>query len=200
MPQIIKQEDGSELEVFTKDELEAETKKATEEIQKQVQDSTSALEQARKELEETKAQIDKTDSKDENIKALRNLVQKQEKAIKTLEEKVSTDNTELKTILTSSTKSNVFAQITKGDKELAEKMELNWKLIQKDALTEDEIREKALLAYKMSVDTPNPRVINGVISNVPQGGGSGSQRVDEELSAIAGRFGISEDDIKKYSK
>lgn len=202
MPQIIKNDDGEDIEVFSKEELEAASKKAQDDAAAataKVTEATTALEEAKKELEATKKQLEDTDDKDKNITALRNLVNKQEKTIKAMEETVTKGITEVKETVISGSKSTIFKQITSGDKELQDKMELNWKLIQKDATTEDEIKEKALLAYKMSVDVPNPRVLAGIVSAVPQGGAGSGVKVDEELAAIGPKFGLSKEDIAKFS-
>ncbi len=204
MPQIIKKEDGTEEEVFSAAEIDTKLKEKETELTAGFQAKQTELDTALSEKKKLEDQIaaggggqaanfktlkDALDKKDADIAELRTTVQN---------EKESRTNEFI---------SGLAARITGGNKELEKKVLHHFKETLKsvNANTQEEISKKLESAYKLSVDSNEP----GILDTARQGAGgrgyippagSGPVEFTAAEKSLGSKMGITEEDYKKYGQ
>ena len=183
--------DGNEIEAFTAEEL-----KTHPEFVKLQQDVADA----QKKLDE---------SGNASKKKKKRLKEERDNAVKTFEEyKTSTENrfNQLEERLISGTKSKVMANFSKGNKEVAEKLDVKFQSLMKTGeykSDEEGITRAMADAYTLiNGSAPSPSIMNNITGAGDRGNGGGESKQTTELTengkSMAKVFGITEDDIKKY--
>lgn len=182
MPQKITDENGDEIEVFTAEELNAQKEEAIEKYKEENPDKTEELTKIQeemsakdKELEELKKQIEGISDKDRNFAALRKKVQDKEKEVEdlkgTIDEKIGAVKKEvLDTVMKDHYESEIN-RLAGDDKELKDKIELQYKRLTDTAGTKDEISKKLNDAFILATGKTKESFDSSAFSS---GGVSGS--------------------------
>lgn len=209
----IKDENGNEIEVFTPDELQQKTKEAVEAKEREF---TQKLEEQKSnyetEVKNLKEKADKAESdyqaalssggNKEQIERLRNerdLAVAATGKITELENKIKEfENKDLQ-----KTKNSYLDKYSNGDKELREKMEIEFDKYRSGENTPEAIAERAEKAYQLVTgNKPTPGVFDGGTTSFGgrgQGnpGGSSTQAPSQNQVAIGNALGITDEDRKK---
>jgi hypothetical protein len=178
----ITQEDGSELEVFTKEELDEQLKGYV----------------PADEVEKLKEELAKKEEASKNNAILRKKAEEAEKNKGGLETEFNSykEETEKKFNELSSKLSekevNEYINSLTDDKDVVEKIKVNLKRI-----TGDDTKQNVLDAYKLSVDNFDGNV--NFVSAAGAGASPSKTGMTQEAKEISKMFGITEEDIKKYA-
>jgi len=184
--------DGNEVEAFTADELKThpefvKLQNEFTEAQKKLEDSSGASDEQKKRLREER-----------------------DAAKKTLEEyKTSTDQkfTDLENRLFSGIKAKALNTFSKGNKEVADKLDLKYQSLMKTGEytnDEDGINRAMTDAFTLVNGTkPTPSIMNNITGSGARGDGApGGENTKVEFSenakTMGKMMGITEDDIKKF--
>lgn len=218
MPEIIKNEDGTEREVFSADEVTAkleEAKKAAgEEVRTEFQSKLSeqdarmaTFEAEKAELEEKLEELGKKDNssdKDKNFRVLKEALDKKDKQIDELAKKIE----ETGNIRVQDFKERLIDKYADGNEDLKKKIAHNFDstLAGVEAKTEKEIEDKVKNAVKLSVDTGGPSPLDAALQGGEPGASDGLARGRSgdtvEFSAnekkLGAKFGLTDEDYKKY--
>ena len=201
---IFKNEDGTEVEALTAEEVEAklatERASALAEAEKNFNEQKDIIEAEKAELEE---RIKGIDNKDQNFKVLKEALDKKTDEIKTLGTKIEDEGKKIRSEIV---RDDLIEKLSRGNKELEKKIKLNFDETLKgvEAKTPEEIKSKMDSAYKLSIDSTGPNPIDVAING---SGGAGFRpitnnndkvEISETEKSLGKKFGISEDDYKKY--
>lgn len=188
----VKQEDGTEIEVFTADEVAAQNATAVKEA-----------EDAKKALAEANEALAKANDKDANFKALREQKEAAEKKATESEEKVKNLTSAVLTELSMRQINDRIKVLAGGDDELEKKIKFNLDRIKTTGGTPDEL-EKNLADALILSGVSKSSALGGAISSV---GGpitvkpfAGEKGLKPELMEVAGKFGITAEDVEKFGK
>jgi len=198
MPEIIKLDDGSEKEVFTKEEVE--------EMQSRSEARKSQREEAKKELENTQAKLKKLENKDFNFKKLRDMTKEEKDKLTTTEmelkqkaEQLEENQQKFTEQLQSSYKNEAMAVLVGNDKDMQKKVLYNYNKLNSPDGTKEEVFSKMRDAYNMlgasniGINPVNAAATHhGPPSGFKQAGGT----VD---AGLAKNLGITEEELKKYN-
>lgn len=191
-----------EAEVKIKEVQDATRREVEAQVAQKETEYKSKLEEAQTELENAKAALNAAGDKDQNFAALRKQKEDADAKVKQLEDQRQKDVDEIRGIVNQDRVDTAIESVSGGDKELKDKIAANYKLINLPATTPDEIKARVAAAYKMSVDSPEPNVLSrinsGPASN-PVARGSSAAHISEDLKSIAGKFGLSNEDLEKYT-
>ncbi|MCK9370264.1 hypothetical protein M0R04_10190 [Candidatus Dojkabacteria bacterium] len=174
----VKQEDGTEIEVFTQQEVDAK------------------MQTTAQELATAKEELLKANDKDLNFSTLRKKVEELEK--KDFDNK----NLVIETILSQKSADRI-KELSNGDIELEKKIKFNFDRIKDEAKSPEELEKKMQDALVLSGGSPK-NALNGAITAA--GGAinvrpfAGEKSLKPELGDIAKKFGITSDDVDKYYK
>ncbi len=154
MPTIIINDDGNEIEVFTKEEIETQKQEALEEYKKNNPDKSSELQKLQDDLKSKEEELQGLKNKDLNFANLRNKVQDKEKEIenikKEMDEKIGNAKKEvLDTVMKDHYNSEIL-KLAGEDKELKDKIEFQYKRLGDLAGTKEEISKKLQDAFVLS--------------------------------------------------
>lgn len=184
--------DGNEVEAFTAEELKThpdfvKLQKDVEDAQKKLDESGNASEGQKKRLKE---------ERDNAVKAFEEYKSNTDTRFNQLEEK-----------LISGTKAKVMANFSKGNKELAEKLDVKYQSLMKtgEYQTDEEGISRAMAdAYTLvNGSKPSPSIMNNITSAGDRGDGasgnqSGKVEFTENGKGMGKMLGITDEDIKKY--
>ena len=169
MPQTIVDENGNETEVFTKEELSAQKEEAIEEYKKTNPDKTDELIKIQEDLEKAQSELKGLKDKDINFSNLRNKVQDKEKEIEDLKKSIDDKiGTAKKEVLDTVMKDHYNSEITRlagEDKELKDKIELQYKRLADSAGTKEEISKKLQDAFILSGGSTGEKFDNSAFSS-----------------------------------
>jgi len=176
-------EDGEEIEAFTKEELDA-----------QLKDAISAKEEEKKTLEskieELSSKID-TDDKDTNFKALREAKEAKEKQLEEVMSKISKIESELNS---EKVDKLIYNEVGR-DSELAQKVKYHYdKMITpKEGEEDTRLKDAMILATggKTSMDTKMFSSGKGDVIH-----SNGDNKLNTNQVELAKKLGLSDDDIK----
>ena len=205
MSEIITKEDGTEIEVFTQEELEAQKEAAIEEYKNENPDKSEEIEALKKEIEEkeeafnsAKEELEKLGKKDFNFKKLREQNKNQETELEKLKTEMSDKLEAAITNLANDKKSDIISSLVGDDEELKKKVEFHYNRIKDEAKTKEEIMAKVNDAYFLATRQEPP------VGNYVSAAGAGNTKVKEEVSAkekeLGNALGITEEDREKYNK
>lgn len=194
---IIKDEAGNDIEVYTKEELEAKTTEIKTSLEQEIADAKSKIEELEK---------GGTDDKNENIKNLRNLIEKKDKEIADIKTDIDQKINGVKIETASKFKDKLIAQAAAGNDELKKKIEIYYKEFGNDIADEDKILERVKNAVTLATGKePSPSFLDNLSSMGGMGDyyipKSSDSKVDEtpNQKLMRGVFGISDEDAAKYS-
>lgn len=166
-------EDGKEVTVYTEDELQAQIKAKEDEIAKAKEKGEN--------FGVLKAELDQKTKEFEDYKKASD-----EEKKKLLDDK----------------KSSIINSLADGNKELAEKIAKEYDSFVGVALTETEIKERAMKAFRVAAPVEAPSAIDAFINGTGGRGAPTKQSATVEVSQAAkevgAKMGITEEDYKKY--
>lgn len=211
MSETITREDGTTIEVFTQEELEAQREVAKQEAieayKAENPDKTEELTALQAELAKKEEALANAANKDLNITNLR-------KAKEAAEKKLADFSAELDNKITSAKKevlegvmkdhyNETLSQLSGGDEELKKKIEFNFKRLGDVASTKQELTKKFQDAARLSGVEERDAVNTSVFSS----GGVGrlniktsEKKLTEDEKAVGAKLGLSAEDLKKYGK
>lgn len=214
MPQIITDSGGNEMEVFTKDELEAQREEAIEAYKQENPDRSEELEALQAEKEEATAKIEAIQKqlegeldKDKNFAELRKQKEELEQELKGFNTKIEEQVEGVKKEIFEGVNQDHYNETLKtlvGDDEgLQKKVELNYSRLADEATTKEAITKKLTDAYRLSADEPKADVLNTAVvssSGAAMTRPSSTKGFSQEEKAAASKFGLSAEDLDKYGK
>lgn len=201
---LIKQEDGTEIEVFSQEELDAKLGAKDTEWQGKLQEKETALTSLSTEKEALEKKLGETKEDNPNFKILKDALGKKDDEIKKINETIANERTQrVNEELDLKIKAGA-----KGDTELEKKVKLHLTSTL-SGMPEDtaENRQKKIeAAFKLSIDKVGdaPGMFDG---GIPSGMGNGKGGNFESGSkveftarevALGAKLGITPEDYKKY--
>lgn len=178
---------------------------SAEEVEAKVAEATTAitteLADAKTRLEATTKQLEGLSDKDKNFGTLRQLADTQAKTIAELSGKIDSVKTEVLNSVTAKTREDLIRSLADGDADVEAKIRVQYeRLIKLEPSIDDAtIAKVAADAYRLSVETVKPSVLNRVISGKPMGGPATEDRsIPQEVLDAAPAFGLTPEDIKKH--
>lgn len=201
----VKQEDGTEIEVFTADEVAAREQAAVQAQVKPLQDQLAAKQE----------ELNKLTNKDMNFGNLREAKENLERQIGELKTQIESGQKTVadqvnKGILEART-NEAITRLSGGDKEVADKIKFHFNRLQDAADTPEAAEKKLRDAYILATGQPNDGV--SVAQAFGSGGGAppavnaGVTEKKKETAAavdrnpaVAANLGITKEDVDKYSK
>lgn len=196
MPKKITGEDGNEIEVYTQEEIESLVSEKTKE-----KDATLSAMQA--ELEELKKDEGKRDwaSTRTQMKDLQSKIEALTTNLEAERKKFAEDLRTVRTSVFQGTVDSMLSGLSSGDVELSKKIKYHYdRLGGADAIDEKDAAEKMKDAYLLATgkQAPNPLAVarGASFGSAPKTPEPASQAVSE----LGRRFGITEDDVKKYTQ
>lgn len=217
MPQTIKQEDGTEVEVFTKDEVDAERDSAIEAYKSEnpdqsdkVQELETSLTEAKDALATAQEELKAADEKDQNFAELRKKANEAEQQLaevtKDLDNKLAeTKKSAMDEVLETVNQGHfhdTLNDLSGGDKDLKEKIEKEYSALNDPATNKEEITSKLNRAYTLATgQNPNENALNTTV--LSSGGVTKPQfkeqdALPEEAKELGRKFGLKEEDFNKY--
>lgn len=208
MPRVVTLEDGTEIEVFTQEEVDANAAEKlaieTERLETEKQEALDALTAEKTAAEE---ELQKLRNKEMNFEHVRKKAEGKEvevsedikKQIDSLNERINSLADRPKQDI----KQDFVAQYLKGDKEQTDRFEYYYSRLGAEATTKEEVLKAAHEALVLATGGEyKPDVTSGMYStgvnqnyrNTPTG------EVSEASKEIGNLFGITEADRKKYGK
>lgn len=210
----IKQEDGTEIEVFTEAEVSERVKnaetaaadKAVEDFKVANPDKSAELETLKVDLAKKEADLDAALKAGGNDAQIARLRQERDDA-KKAEEAAKNDFTkkfdDFKTEMLGDTKEELLKALAGTDAELRKKIELEFEKYRPDETSRAAIKERMEKAYLLATgDAPKPGLLDGASGGGDRGDGGGYQPPEKKNEqtdngkAIAKVLGISEADRK----
>lgn len=195
----VTQADGTEIEVFTADEVAVKTKEVETRFTTQLTEKENALKVANEALA-------KAGDKDQNFKALREAKEEAEKNLATLRTEVDGKIKGIENKAIQSALEKNVKVLAGGDAELEKKIRHHYDRIVDPATTDEEVAKKTRDAYLLATRF-EPKIsvldnINNAGGYPTPGGASGgaAKEFSPELKQLGGKLGLSEDDLKKFGK
>jgi len=199
--------DGNEVEAFTQEELAAKNKEAVDAYLKENPDKGADLKKAQEELATATEKIKALEGAGGSDGQKKRLIEERDAAqaaLKTMEEKFGKELGEIKATLFGGFKAKALATLSKGDKQLADKIQLEYDGFAGEAKTEGEIAERMAKAFTLvSGSKPAPSFLDSLSNGGARGDGghsSGAAPESEASKAQRKAMGISDEDVKKFSQ
>jgi len=209
MSEIINK-DGVDIEVFTQEEIEAKQQEALEQFKADNPDKSAELAELQEKLRIADEELAKKGNGDRNFANLRTAKEKAEKELGDFSKKVPEMMENLKREVVEGVNKDYYVDNLKNlageDTELLKKIEHEYNTTLKGVIpsSKAEISKKLQDAYLLAARPSEPDALN---SSVVSSGGVGrlniksqSQKLSPEEQAAGAHFGITSDDLKKYSK
>lgn len=201
MPTKIKNDDGTETEVFTQAEIDAKLSEVTKTFEAKIADQTTILNKSLEEKKALEVKLASANPQEANFKILKEALDKKDGEIAAMNKSIQ-DSEEARV---NDYRNEILAKYAQGDKELEKKIlhHFNETLKSVPAKTKEEIVEKMKSAAKLSVDPANPGVLSSVLSGAGGPGfvpnsGSGPVEFTAAEKALGAKLGITEEDYKKF--
>lgn len=207
---IIKQDDGTEVEVFTAEELEvqkeAAKQQAIDDFRAENPDKSEELTELQQQLEEKTAELEKFKTKDLNFGNLRKQKEDVEKKIgeieKQVDEKINIVKKEVLEGVMREHYNDTLKALAGDDDEVRKKIEFHYKRLGDAAGTKLEVANKLRDAYILATRVEE---VDALTTSVISSGGVGrinpgtkQQSFSPDEKDLAKKFGLNEEDIKKY--
>lgn len=209
MPQTIKKEDGSEETVYTENEIkEREETARTEAIdnyKKENPDKSDEITRLQTDLATAQEDLKKYESKDTNFGNLRKIKDDLEEKVKNL---TSTIDEKVKEGIQSQSVEQSIQNLAGGDEETEKKIKYEFEVTLSGVKpkTQAELTKKIQDAYRLATGETMPASVSGGIlasggAMVPRMKSKQAGNLKPEVVDFGKRkFGLSEEDIKKYDK
>ena len=211
MSEIIKKEYGTEVEVFTADEVatkEAEIRnQAVEEYKAANPDKTGEVDALQEELRKANESLEGFKSKDLNFANLRTQKEAAEKKAKELKDEIDVKISSVKKEILDSVHQDHYSETLKTfageDAELKKKVEFHYKRLGDVAGTKEEINKKLQDAYLLATRQEDAGVLN--TSVISSGGVSrltrkSNQPFTPEEKAIGAKLALTPEDLDKFGQ
>lgn len=207
MSEILKKEDGTEVEVFSPEEIEAQKQEAIEAYKAENPDKSDELAEAQEKARVAEEALEKAKGKDLNFDNLRKAKEVAEKKVEDIlagvDDKINTVKKEVLEGVMKDHYNDTIKALAGEDVELLKKIEFNYKRLGDVVSTKQEMDKKLqdawALSTKQETDGVNMSVFSsGGVSRLNIKSQDKKFTADEEV--VASKFGISKEDIKKYSK
>lgn len=182
MPEIIEREDGTKVEVFSREEISAKE---------------AELEAARKLAAEKEEELKKFNDKDFNFKALREQKEASDKKVTELENSLN----DFKNSFVNERVEDQIKRLSNGDDELAKKIRLQFDRLPEKPVTAEDVGKKVLDAYKLASEF---RPSSGVHIPVSSAGSApvinttGKAPVSDAVREVAAKMGMTPEEVEKY--
>lgn len=195
----IKQEDGTEVEVFTAEEVAEKVQEKENQINELSQKS-SVLEAEKQKLEE---QLGTTKQDNPNFATLKEALDKKTEEIKSL----STEISSIKDQTIAETRDSLIGAIAKNDEEMKKKIlhHFNKTLSAMPSSSKDDIKAKVAAAVKLADGGNQEEILDAVFAggegfkvDYNKGSQSGGADFSAREIAIGNKLNITEEDRKKY--
>src|SRR3990167_6090611 len=206
--QKVKLEDGTEIDTYTEEELQAQKDEAIEAFKAENPDKSEELAELQEKLRETEEKLAKADDKTTNMGALRKAREDAEKKLTDFDTKLEEKVNQVKREVIEGVNKDYYADNIKAlagdDAEMLKKIEHEYNTTLKGVVpsSKAEISEKLNKAYILAGGTKD---YDALSSSVISSGGVGrlnikstSQKLSPEEQAVGARFGITSEDLKKY--
>lgn len=184
----IKQEDGTEVEMFSAQELEVQRNSAVDVVKAEAAATLSAKE----------AELTRLKDKEMNFGRVKEGEEAKAKEIEKLQGEISS----LKNVVVGNFKNDLLKKYAGSDIELAKTIEKEYLSFNGEAVTNDEITARMEKAAKIAgVQEPTSFAQNAFGSMGSRGVGSLGQEpqpIAKEVKEVGAKMGISEEDYKKY--
>lgn len=216
MPKTIKNEDGSEEEVYTADELKVQQDAAIEEFKKANPDKAGEIAQLQIDLKAAQEALASGGGPNgANFEILRRGVEKLEKELDKVRVEADQKVSSIRDGMSDTALETAVTALAGEDAELAKKVRFHFKESLKNvkAETTEEFKNKIKNAYLLAAGAPaDPNLLSGSTygsgGSGPGptrpgggGGGGGGVKLKPELVDMGKRFfGLVEDDFTKYDK
>lgn len=213
MPFKTKNEKGEEVEVYTKEELEAAERKGKEDITKELEGKhatvikekedklktlTTDLESAKEALETAGQGTKDWAEARKTIKTLEGKIEEVSKARDEDNKKFGEDLRNVRTATFKSTVDGWFDSLSGGDAEVKKKLEFHYGRLGKDVVDEKGAMEVMKDAHLLATGKQAPNMFNvarGFSGEAPKP----REQASAEVAELGKKFGISDADITKYS-
>lgn len=190
-----------EVEVFTQAEIDAKLGEKDKEWESKMAEKDTSIQTIAKEKADLEAKLGGTKEDHPNFKALKEALKEKDTQMKALQDEVSND----KKMRLEEAMNTKIKNFSKGDDEVEKKIKLHLSSTLKGMpeSTEDERMAKLTAAVKLSSDS-EPNILDGVMYNGMGGGGEykssgeGSVEFTSREKALGAKFGLTEEDYKKY--
>ena len=203
MSQIVKLEDGTEIETFTQEEIEAQKQEAIEAYKADNPDKTDELTALQEELKKKEEALEKASDKSTNLANLRKAKEDAEKKVADLlvgfDEKINTVKKEVMEGVMKDHYNDILKAFSGDDPEIAKKVEFHYKRLGDVASTKDEITNKLKDAYVLATKDEGGNFDSRILSS----GGvsrinikSQDKKFSSEEKELAAKLGLSEKDLK----
>ena len=204
MPETITKEDGSEVEVFTQEELETQSQSAIDKYKEENPiDNT--------ELEEVKEKLQKAEDKEINFAKLRKIaeekgikldekdteLEEKDKEFSKFQEDTKSELDNLRSEMTAGKRTEAINKLS-DDPEERKKIKFNLDRLSKSDDNQETFEINLLDAYKLT--TKQEVQTTDYISNTGAGNGTEKEKVTANEIELGNALGITEEDRKKYSK
>lgn len=210
MAQTIKDADGKDIQVFTADEVKAQSDAAIAEYTKAHPDQSAALTDATTKLADATKQLEAAklaggDDKDENIRNLRSALKIANDNIEKVKVDVMKEVESAKNAPTVEYKTDVLDQLSGKDATLKEKISIKYAALSgMPEGTKAEVKARMEEAYKLAADKPVPGILDGGtgMGNRGTGGmpsGNANDRVSDNSKMIGKELGITDEQAAKYA-
>ena len=204
MPQTIIDENGKETEVFTAEELEAQKQEAISKYKEENPDLSFEMSQLQDELKAKEEELKGLKDKDLNFSAMRNKVAGKEKEIedlkKSIDDKVNAVKREVLDTVMKDHYNSVIDELCGGDKELKEKVELQYKRLGDVAGTKVEIAKKLSDAFVLASGNINSfdrsAFSTGGVGNIKPHIKKAGEKLSEDQKELGKRLGLSDKDLE----
>lgn len=199
---------GKEVEAFTAEELESKRKEAVDEYLKNNPDKSAEVTKLQSDLAEATKKLEEAQGggNEDQKKRLKEGKDAAENALKEVTEKFTAEIQSLRDTMVSGTKTKIINALSKGDKDLAAKIELKYNSLMK---TGDYKLDEAGISQAMSEaatlvtgSKPAPSFLDNMSGagdkGAPQKPGE-SKPESENAKAMRTAFGITDQAAEKYS-
>ena len=205
MSQIIKNDDGTEVEVYTAEELEQQKNDAIEQFKTENPDKTGELTTLQEELQSAQSELEKLRSVDKSVTHFKKEAQEAQKKVeeitKDIDAKINSVKREVFEGVMKDHSNEIVSSLSGGDDELKKKLQFEFDNTLKGVIptTKEEISKKWEAAYtlvtKEAPDAVNMSVYSsGGVGRIKIGGGE--QKFSAEEKDLGAKFGLKEEDFK----
>lgn len=215
MSKTISDSEGNEVEVFTADELEAQTQQAIEDFKKENPDQSDKIAELESTVQSTKEALEKANKdleaasgKDQNFAALRKAKEDAERkaaeATSALDVKLEEAKTEILSSVNQDHLETELARVSAGDEELLAKIKESYGVLNLPIGTKSEITSRVEAAVRLASPENANALTSAVVGSgratAPRGVGGSKPTLDQDAKDLGAKLGITDKDIDKYDK
>lgn len=167
MPKTISDSTGSEIEVFTAEELETQKNEAIDQYKKDNPDKSEEIDSLQKDLATAKEELEKLGKKDLNFANLRQQKEAAETKVESLKKEIDDKIALAKKEILEGVMKDHYNEIMKSlagdDEELKKKIEFHYNRIQDVPTTKEEINKKLRDAWTLATKVEEASALNATV-------------------------------------